>query len=131
VILFFILKTLFLEHLRFTIEYFLINKVVKFKMGKDNLTTKNFRGYKQASLPSFDESLSRVGPKAPCGEYLRRYWHPVALSSDVSEIPKEIRILGEDLVIFKTTKNNIGLVHKNCPHRRASLAYGKTEEKRY
>ena len=33
-------------------------------MGKDNLTTKNFRGYKQASLPSFDESLSRVGPKA-------------------------------------------------------------------
>ena len=98
-------------------------------MGEDNLTTKNFRGYRQASLPSFDESLSRVGPKAPCGEYLRRYWHPVDLSSDVSEIPKEIRILGEDLVIFKTTKNNIGLVHKNCPHRRASLVYGKTEEK--
>jgi len=88
-------------------------------MGKDNLITKDFRGYKQASLPSIDETLSRVGPETPCGEYLRRYWHPVALSSEVSEVPKEIRILDEDLVIFKTTENKIGLVHKNCPHRRA------------
>ena len=45
------------------------------------------------------------------------------------KIPKEIRILGEDLVIFKTTKGNIGLVHKACPHRRASMVYGKTEER--
>jgi phenylpropionate dioxygenase-like ring-hydroxylating dioxygenase large terminal subunit len=46
----------------------------------------------------------------------------------VSEVPREIRILGEDLVIFKTSKGNIGLVHKACPHRRASMAYGKTED---
>ena len=46
----------------------------------------------------------------------------------MSEIPKEIRILGEDLVIFKTTKGNYGLVHKACPHRRASMGYGKTED---
>ena len=98
-------------------------------MSSYDLTTKDFRGYWQASLPNIDESLSRVGPETSCGEYLRRYWHPVSLTSDVSETPKEIRILGEDLVIFKTTKNNIGLVHKNCPHRRASLVYGKTEEK--
>ena len=44
-------------------------------------------------------------------------------------MPKEIRILDEDLVIFKTTENKIGLVHKNCPHRRASLVYGKIEKK--
>ena len=98
-------------------------------MSTDDLTIKDFRGYQQASLPNIDESLSRVGPETSCGEYLRRYWHPISLTSDVSETPKEIRILGEDLVIFKTTKNNIGLVHKNCPHRRASLVYGKTEEK--
>ena len=98
-------------------------------MGKDNLITKDFRGYKQASLPNIDEALSRVGPETFCGEYLRRYWHPVALSSEISKVPKEIRILGEDLVIFKTTENKIGLVHKNCPHRRASLVYGKIEKK--
>ena len=98
-------------------------------MSTDDLSIKDFRGYQQGRLPNIDESLSRVGPETSCGEYLRRYWHPVSLTSDVSQIPKEIRILGEDLVIFKTTKNNIGLVHKNCPHRRASLVYGKTEEK--
>ena len=97
-------------------------------MGKDNLITKDFRGYKQTSLPGIDENLSHVGPGTPCGEYLRRYWHPVALTSEVSEVPKEIRILGEDLVIFKTAENKIGLVHKNCPHRRASLVYGKIEK---
>ena len=85
-------------------------------MSKDNLITKDFRGYKQTSLPGIDENLSHVGPGTPCGEYLRRYWHPVALTSEVSEVPKEIRIFGEDLVIFKTVENKIGLVHKNCPH---------------
>ena len=81
-------------------------------MNKDDLITKDFRGYKQARLPSIDEIISRVGPETPCGEYLRRYWHPVALSSEISQVPKEIRILGEDLVIFKTKENKIGLVHK-------------------
>ena len=89
----------------------------------------NFKGYKQSTVPKIDEILARIDPSTPCGEYLRRYWHPVALTSEVSEVPKEIRILGEDLVIFKTPKGKFGLVHKACPHRRASLAYGKTEDK--
>ena len=80
-------------------------------------------------MPKSDEKISRTDISTPCGEYLRQYWHPVALTSEVSTTPKEIRILGEDLVIFKTTENKIGLVHKNCPHRRASLAYGKCEKK--
>jgi nitrite reductase/ring-hydroxylating ferredoxin subunit len=80
-------------------------------------------------VPKIDESLARTDSKTLCGEYLRRYWHPVALTSEISEVPKEIRILGEDLVIFKTTKKNIGLVHKACPHRRASMVYGKIEDK--
>ena len=98
-------------------------------MGNTNFKKNDFRGYKQAIVPKFDESLVRTNSKKPCGEYLRRYWHPVALTSEVSETPREIRILGEDLVIFKTTKENIGLVHKACPHRRASMVYGKTEER--
>ena len=63
---------------------------------------KNFRGYKQSKLPKSDETISQTGPGTPCGEYLRRYWHPVALTSTVSTTPLQIRILGEDLVIFKT-----------------------------
>ena len=98
-------------------------------MSNNNFTNQDFRGYNQAIVPKFDEGLARTGSRTPCGEYLRRYWHPVALTSEVSEVPKEIRILGEDLVIFKTTKDNIGLVHKACPHRRASMVYGKTEER--
>ena len=94
----------------------------------NNFKQEDFRGYKQSIVPNIDEGLARTNSKTPCGEYLRRYWHPVALTSEVSKTPKEIRILGEDLVIFKTTKGNIGLVHKACPHRRASMAYGKTED---
>ena len=94
----------------------------------NNFKQEDFRGYKQSIVPNIDEGLARTNSKTPCGEYLRRYWHPVALTSEISEIPKEIRILGEDLVIFKSTKDKIGLVHKACPHRRASLAYGKTED---
>ncbi|MDA9663899.1 aromatic ring-hydroxylating dioxygenase subunit alpha [Candidatus Pelagibacter sp.] len=97
-------------------------------MNNNSLKHEDFRGYKQAITPGVDEILSFTSPKTVCGEYLRRYWHPVALTSEISQIPREIRILGEDLVIFKTTKENIGLVHKACPHRRASMAYGKTED---
>jgi nitrite reductase/ring-hydroxylating ferredoxin subunit len=98
-------------------------------MSNENFSDQDFRGYKQAIVPKIDEGLARTDSKTPSGEYLRRYWHPVALTSEVSEVPKEIRILGEDLVIFKTTKGNIGLVHKACPHRRASMVYGKIEER--
>ena len=94
----------------------------------NNFKQDDFRGYKQSAVPGIDKGLAQTNSKTPCGEYLRRYWHPVALTSEVSKTPKEIRILGEDLVIFKTTKGNIGLVHKACPHRRASMAYGKIED---
>ena len=86
-----------------------------------------YKGYDQAKPVGYDQEISHTDFSTPCGEYLRRYWHPVALTSEVSTTPLQIKILGEDLVIFKTTKNKIGLVHKNCPHRRASLVYGKCE----
>ena len=96
-------------------------------MNDHEFKKQDFRGYKQTITPKIDEILARTDANTPCGEYLRRYWHPVALTSEVSSTPKEIKILGEDLVIFKTKKGEIGLVHKACPHRRASLVYGKIE----
>ena len=48
---------------------------------------KNFRGYKQSKLPKSDETISQTDPGTSCGEYLRRYWHPVALTSEVSTTP--------------------------------------------
>ena len=61
---------------------------------------KNYRGYKQTKTPKSDETISQTNPGTPGGEYLRRYWHPVALTSEVSTTPLQIRILGEDLIIF-------------------------------
>ena len=90
---------------------------------------KTYRGYNQTKKPGYDKLISHTDYGTPGGEYLRRYWQPVALSSEVTNTPLEIRILGEDLVIFKTTKNKIGLVHKHCTHRRASLVFGKTDSK--
>ena len=88
-----------------------------------------YKGYNQAKKPEYDKLISHTNHGTPAGEYLRRYWHPVTLSSEVTTTPLEIRILGEDLVIFKTTENRIGLVHKHCTHRRASLVFGKSESK--
>ena len=88
---------------------------------------KGYSGYEQTLAPDYDHELAETGPGTVGGEYIRRYWHPVALTSEVHELPREIRILGEDLVLFKTTTGEIGLVHKHCPHRRASLVYGRCE----
>ena len=90
---------------------------------------KTYKGYNQVKKLEYDKLISHTDHGTPAGEYLRRYWHPVALSSEITNTPLELRILGEDLVIFKTKENKVGLVHKHCTHRRASLVFGKTESK--
>ncbi|WP_412515289.1 Rieske 2Fe-2S domain-containing protein [Actinomadura madurae] len=72
--------------------------------------------------------LTHVGPGTPAGELFRRYWQPVALLADATTTPRKIKILGEDLVLFRTRKGEPGLVHPNCAHRGASLYYGKVED---
>ena len=89
--------------------------------------SKNYSGYHQSQEPKIDSVLAYVSPGTPCGEYFRRYWHPVALSSEIKEDPKELKILGENLVLFRTKSKKLGLVHKHCPHRNASLVFGKCE----
>jgi nitrite reductase/ring-hydroxylating ferredoxin subunit len=88
-----------------------------------------YSGYYQAEEVEIDDALTRVGPGTPCGEYLRRYWHPVALTQDLGELPLPVRILGENLVLFRDGEDRIGLVHRNCPHRRASLEFGICESR--
>jgi 5,5'-dehydrodivanillate O-demethylase oxygenase subunit len=69
--------------------------------------------------------LTRVGPDAPMGKLLRRYWFPVAALDEMNDRwTKRVRILAEDLVLFKDRTGKFGLVGEFCPHRRASLAYG-------
>ncbi|MBL76182.1 MAG: (2Fe-2S)-binding protein [Chloroflexi bacterium] len=77
-----------------------------------------------------NEKLTRVGPGTPMGELMRRYWHPIAASSELNaENPtKEVRLLGEDLVLYRDAKGTLGLIEPSCAHRKASLAYGVPEE---
>jgi nitrite reductase/ring-hydroxylating ferredoxin subunit len=72
--------------------------------------------------------LTHVGPGTRCGEYLRRFWLPVSLSSQLKDLPHAIRILGEDLVAFRDLLGNVGVLHRQCSHRRTSLEYGVVAE---
>jgi len=78
-----------------------------------------------------NEMLTRVGPGTPAGELLRRYWHPVAVARELSEEnpTKSVRVLGEDLVLFKDKRGKVGLLADRCAHRGASLLYGRVEER--
>src|SRR5438094_3421953 len=78
-----------------------------------------------------NQKLTQVGPGTPGGELLRRYWHPVAgLHQLTDEQPIcFVRLLGEDLVLFKDRSGNVGLIQDHCAHRGASLLYGRVEER--
>lgn len=90
----------------------------------------NFKGYAQSELAEADEEIARIGPGTPGGEYMRRFWHPIYITDELGDLPKAIKILGEELVVFRYGDGDkIGLVHKYCPHRRASLEYGKCEDR--
>jgi 5,5'-dehydrodivanillate O-demethylase oxygenase subunit len=77
-----------------------------------------------------NELLSRVGPGTPAGQLLRRYWHVVAAAAELSDDKpkKKIRILGENLVLYRDRQGTYGLVAEKCSHRGVSLYYGFVEE---
>ncbi|MGA8032636.1 MAG: Rieske 2Fe-2S domain-containing protein, partial [Casimicrobiaceae bacterium] len=78
-----------------------------------------------------NELLCRVEGDAPTGQLMRRLWTPVCLSEEVSEpdgAPVKARVLGEDLVVFRDTDGRVGVMDEYCPHRRASLVFGRNEE---
>ena len=78
-----------------------------------------------------NERLTRIGPGTSMGKYMRRFWWPLCLSTELPErdgAPLRVRILGEDLIAFRDTEGNVGLVEAYCPHRRAPLFFGRNEE---
>jgi len=75
------------------------------------------------------ERLTRVGPGTPMGALLRRYWMPVAASVELAVgATKTVRLLGEDLVLFRTTRGDLGLIEERCPHRGTSLREGDVDD---
>jgi len=88
-----------------------------------------YRGYVEPHRGGSDELLVRTSRGTACGEYLRRYWQPVALASEIEDVPRLIRVMGEELVIFRDKSGRYGLVHKQCPHRRASMEFGICDER--
>ena len=91
--------------------------------------TQPYRAYDRVERGGFDEELARVGRGTPCGEYLRRFWQPVALSAEIKDLPVAVRIMGEDLVLFRDGHGRLGLLERACPHRGTSLEYGKVQER--
>ena len=75
-----------------------------------------------------NQMLTQVGAGTPMGELLRRYWMPIAGVSEFEEKAiRPVRLLGEDLVLYKDLSGTFGLVERRCPHRRADLAFGMVE----
>ena len=83
-----------------------------------------------------NELITRIGPGQPCGALLRRYWQPVALVDEFNPAldprmavrpVKAVRLLGQDMVLFKAANGDYGLLDRDCPHRGADLAYGRNE----
>jgi len=77
-----------------------------------------------------NELMTRIGPGAPAGRLLRRYWQPVALVDELDgpRPCKAVRVLGEDLVLFRDERGSHGLLERQCAHRGADLAFGRVED---
>ena len=83
-----------------------------------------------------NELVTRIGPGTPCGELLRRYWQPAALLDEfdpaldpaMHQRPlKAVRLLGQDLVLFRDGGGHWGLLDRDCPHRGADLKFARHE----
>jgi len=77
-----------------------------------------------------NELLTQTGPGTPCGAMMRHYWQPVALSEELpgGGAPLSVRILGEDLVLFRDDQGRIGLIGIHCAHRGTDLSFGRIED---
>ena len=77
-----------------------------------------------------NRALTQVGRGTPMGELMRRYWQPFAAAVDLADKwTQKVRLLGEDLVLFRDRQGGLGLIAEHCPHRRASFAHGIPTER--
>ena len=91
--------------------------------------TADIRSAYSLATPTYNTKLTEVGRGTPMGELLRRYWHPVGLAADAAATPRALRILGEELILFRDGRGQAGLVYPRCCHRGTTLYYGKVEER--
>jgi phenylpropionate dioxygenase-like ring-hydroxylating dioxygenase large terminal subunit len=95
---------------------------------RSHFLSQPYAGYHEGETPAEDAELSHVGPRTPGGEYLRRFWHPVGFSHELRDLPQRVRILEEDLVLFRDGRGRTGLLKLHCSHRGTSLEYGLVSE---
>ena len=84
-----------------------------------------FMGHAKRIKLAEEPLLTHTQADSPMGEAMRLHWQPVCLSSQLKDLPIALRILGEDLVAFRDPQDRIGLLHKHCSHRGASLEFGR------
>jgi tert-butyl alcohol monooxygenase / tert-amyl alcohol desaturase len=96
---------------------------------RDNTKKLPYGGYFQRDIPPEDPELTHTDAGTPMGEFMRRYWQPVCLSEELNDLPQPIRILGEDLVVFRDLSGRVGVLHRHCSHRGTSLEYGLLDER--
>src|SRR5260370_27360980 len=76
-----------------------------------------------------NDRLTQVGPGTPCGELMRRYWIPIAASAQLLEDPvRRVRVLGEDLTLYRDRSGALGLIGERCLHRAFDLRWGIPDE---
>lgn len=81
--------------------------------------------------PTQNDLLCRVEGEAPMGRLMRQHWLPACMAEEVAErdgTPVKVRLLGEDMVVFRDSAGRVGALDEKCPHRRASLAFGRNED---
>ena len=79
-------------------------------------------------IPEEKVSLTHVERGSPMGEMMRRYWQPVCTSDELTDLPYRVRIMCEDLVLFRDGTGKVGCLELHCPHRGTSLEFGRVEE---
>jgi nitrite reductase/ring-hydroxylating ferredoxin subunit len=80
-------------------------------------------------IRTHEPELTETGPGTPMGEYMRSFWHPVCMSAELTDTPRFLKILGEELVAFRDRGGRVGVLHAHCVHRGASLEYGAIEDR--
>jgi phenylpropionate dioxygenase-like ring-hydroxylating dioxygenase large terminal subunit len=93
-------------------------------LARDNTRKMPYGGYYQRQVPPPDPEITATDAGTPMGEFMRRFWQPVCLSEQLTDLPQPIRILGEDLVAFRDLSGRVGVLHRHCSHRGTSLEYG-------
>jgi phenylpropionate dioxygenase-like ring-hydroxylating dioxygenase large terminal subunit len=95
---------------------------------KATFLSTTYGAYSHRDVPREDEELTHVGPGTPCGEYLRRFWQPLPIMQEPTDLPIRFSLLGEDLVVFRDKSGHVGVLELHCSHRGTSLEFGLVEQ---